>query len=132
MAKYTINFAPLTIDGEAGAVIGRQPYEQERLAELRRDFSETHVFQRDDETIIDVPVAPDQDPLGDVREEVDLARYRRLWPALFSAALVRAFYGARDILSHRPVSVVGNASSGLIRHRNLPEWLQRRTLLRFE
>lgn len=134
MSQLSINFAPLSIDGQTSVLVGRQPYEAERLSDLRAEFRATHVFHRNgrDGTIIDIPVANDALPLGNVQERIDLEQERRLWPPLLSAALLRAFGGVREILSDRPVSVVGPISRGYLLHTNLPEWLQRRTLLRFD
>lgn len=132
MARYTINFAPLSVGGEINVLIGRQPYDEDHLRELRQEFSHTHVFRRDQDTIIDVPITGDHDPLGNVQEEIDLSKDRLLLPSLFSAALLRAFNGQRDIFSDRPVSVLGDVSRGLISHPSLPTWVQKRTMLRFD
>ncbi|WP_421521875.1 argonaute/piwi family protein [Ochrobactrum quorumnocens] len=134
MAKYTINFSPVEMTGQAKVLVGRQPFDVDRLNELRDEFRETHVFRRDgiDNVIVDVPVVAGQKPIGNVQEEIDLARYPKIWPSLLSAALVRAFSGVRDILSDLPVSVVGSTLRGLIQHPELPEWIQKRTLLRFD
>lgn len=45
---------------------------------------------------------------------------------------MRAFGGVREIWSDRPVSVVSPVSHGLLVHPDAPEWIQRRTLLRFD
>jgi hypothetical protein len=134
MTKYSINFAPIEIKGDTTVLIGRQAYDRDRLDALRREFRETHVFRRDgaDNVILDVPVIAGQKPIGNIQEELDLARYQKLWPPLLSAALLRAFSGVRDIISDRPVSVVGALARGLVRHPNLPQWMQKRTLLRFD
>ncbi|WP_088347300.1 MULTISPECIES: hypothetical protein [Rhodomicrobium] len=134
MSNYTINFAPIGIQGETQVLIGRQPYAKERLETLRREFHETHVFRRDgaENSIVDIPIVIGQSPLANIREEVDLAKTPALWPPLFSAALVRAFSGNRDILFDAPVTVIGAAQRGLVKHRDLPEWIQKRTLLKFE
>jgi hypothetical protein len=134
MSKYSLNFAPISLEGDTKVLTGRQPYDPDRLAELRAEFGATHVFQRysADEVIVDVPIVPGVKPIGNIQEETDLAQDRRMWPALLSAALVRSFSGARDLMSDRPVSVVGPVERGLLRHPELPEWIQRRTLLRFD
>jgi hypothetical protein len=134
MTKYTINFAPIEIKGDTTVLIGRQPYESDRLDALRTEFRETHVFRRDsaDNVILDVPIIAGQRPIGHIREEVDLARYQKLWPPLLSAALLRTFSGVRDIISDRPLSVLGALTRSLVRHPNLPQWIQKRTLLRFD
>jgi hypothetical protein len=95
MTKYTLNFAPIEIKGDTTVLIGRQPYDSDRLDALRREFRETHVFRRDgaDNVILDVPVIAGQKPIGNIQQELDLARYQRLWPLLLSAALLRAFSG---------------------------------------
>ena len=134
MSKYLINFAPISVRGNTTVLVGRQPYDSDRLDELRHEFRETHVFRRDgvDDVIIDIPVAAGQRPIGNAQEEIDLAKYHKLLPPLLSAALIRAFHGSRDILSDRPVGVLGAVSRGLIRHPDLPEWIQKRTLLKFD
>ena len=65
-----------------------------------------------DDVILDIPVVPGEKPIGSIHEEFDLAKDRRLWPALLAAALVRSFSGVRDLLSDRPVSVVGPKQRG--------------------
>lgn len=134
MMGYTINFAPINLQGNTSIHVGRQPYDSDRLDELRREFRETHVFQRDgaDDVIIDIPIIAGQNPIGNVQEEIDLTRQYNLLPALLSAALLRAFSGVRDIISDRPVSVLGAELRGLARHPDLPGWIQKRTLLKFE
>lgn len=134
MSKYTINFAPISLQGNTTVLIGRQTYDSDRLDELRNEFRETHVFRRDgvDNVIIDIPVVTGQRPIGNVQEEIDLAKQHKLLPPLLSAALVRAFHGIRDIISDRPVGIVGAASRGLVRHVDLPEWIQKRTLVKFD
>ena len=132
MAHYGINFAQLSVSGETAILIGRQPYDEEHLRELRQEFSSTYVFRRDKDTIIDIPIVHDREPLGNLREEIDLAQDRLLLPSLFSSALLSLFSGQRQLLSDRPVSVLGNASNGMISHPALPSWIQKRTLFRFE
>ena len=134
MSKYVINFSPLGLDGNTSVLVGRQPYESGRLNELRNEFVETHVFRRDtvDDVIVDIPVVPGQKPIGNIQEEVDLRHHRRLLPPLVAAALIRTFSGSRDILSSRPVGVLGAVSRGLVKHHALPDWIQKRSLVQFE
>ena len=132
MARFALNFASLSVEGETTVLVGRQPYAEEHLRDLRKDFSLTHVFRRDRDTIIDVPISANCHPLGNLQEEIDLSEDLMLLPSLFSASLVRAFSGQRDILSDRPVGVLGEVSRGLIGHPALPHWIQKRTLLRFD
>ncbi len=134
MANYTINFAPIGLQGKTHVLIGRQPYQNERLEELRKEFWKTHVFRREraEDVIIDIPITAGQGPLGSIQEEADLAKTPWLWPPLLSAALVRAFSGNRDILFEEPVAVIGAVQRGLVKHQDLPEWIQKRTLLKFE
>lgn len=134
MSKYTINFAPLRLEGDTSVLIGRQPYEAKLLDDLRNEFRETHVFKRDgkDNVILDVPITADRSPLGNIQETVDLEKRYDLWPVLLSASLIRHFTGVRDLLSDRPVSVVGPAARGYVQHPDLPWWIQKRTLLQFD
>jgi len=134
MSQLSLNFAPLNLIGNTSVLVGRQPFDAERLTDLRAEFSGSHVFHRSgmDDTIIDIPIVKDAVPLGNVLESIDLLRERRLWPTLLSASLLRVFGGVRDIVSDRPVSVVGPVSRGYLLHHELPDWIQRRTLLRFE
>jgi hypothetical protein len=46
MGRFLLNFAPLSLRGDATVLIGRQPYDRDRLNELRAEFRDTHVFQR--------------------------------------------------------------------------------------
>lgn len=134
MSQFSLNFAPLSLSGRTSVDVGRQPYDPERLADLKAEFINTHAFHRSgvDDTIIDIPISEDAAPLGNVHEKIDLIHERRLWPVLLSAALMKAFGGAREILSDRPVSVVGPIARGYLIHKELPDWIQRRTLLRFD
>ena len=134
MGRYALNFAPLALQGSTKLLMGRQTYNSDRLNELRAEFRHTHVFHRDgkNDAILDIPIVPGASPVGNVQEETDLATDRRLWPGLLSAALVRNFNGARELMSDRPVSVVGPVQRGLLRHPDLPDWIQRRTILRFD
>lgn len=134
MPRYSLNFTPVMLEGDTKVAAGRQSYDADRLSALRAEFRDTHVFFRDgkNESILDIPIVPDREPLGNVEEQIDLNIERRLWHVLLSAALVKTFNGVRDILSDRPVSVVGSASRGLLLHPDLPDWIQRRTLLRFD
>lgn len=134
MGKFLLNFAPLSLRGDVPVLTGRQPYDRDRLNELRAEFRDTHVFQRNsrDDVILDVPITLGAKPIGNIQEEMDLTEDRRLWPALLSAALVNSFSGVRDLQSDRPVSVVGPVQRGFLRHPDLPEWIQRRTVLRFD
>lgn len=133
MSQLSLNFAPLTLVGETSVLVGRQPFDAERLAELRAEFIQSHIFHRsgNDATIMDFPIA-DATPLGNLQEKIDLSRERRFWSTLLSASLIREFGGVREIMSNRPVSVVGPANRGYLLHPELPDWLQRRTLLRFD
>ncbi len=134
MSRFSLNFAPLSVRGNTKVLMGRQPYDADRLNDLRMKFRETHVFHRSgrDNLILDVPITAGGEPVGSIKEETDLAQDRRLWPALLAAALIRSFSGIRDLLSDRPVSVVGPEQRGFLRHPDLPEWLQRRTVLCFD
>jgi len=132
MAKLTLNFAPLSLEGATTVLIGSQSYDAERLADLRSSFRTTHVFRRDGDMVLDIPVAAGAKPLGNVTQQVDLAKERKLWPGLMQATLLRVFAGQRDIYSDYPVTVIGSVSKGLIHHQSLPTWMQRRTSLQFE
>jgi hypothetical protein len=133
MATFTINFAPIEISGNSQVLAGYQPYDSDRLDSLRKEHRSTHIFRRDGPaSIIDIPIAAGNVPIGSQQQEIDLSQQKKLWPALLSAALVRAFSGLRDIYSEQPVSVVGSANRGFILHPSLPTWIQRRTLVRFD
>ncbi|WP_439602426.1 argonaute/piwi family protein [Devosia sp.] len=132
MRNLTLNFAPLSLEGETSVQVGSQPYDAERLADLRNEFRTTHVFRRDGNLVLDVPIAASATPLGNVTQEVDLAKERKLWPGLMQATLLRNFAGQRDIYSDHPVTVIGSIKKGLIQHPSLPTWMQRRTSLQFE
>jgi len=134
MTSYTLNFAPIALTGNTEILVGRQSYSSERLRELRREFSKTHVFQRlgAEDAIIDIPIVAETAPVGNVQEHIDLNRMQGLWSSLLSAALIRAFDGQREITSSWPVSVLGNVSRGLIQHPRLPPWLQKRSALEFD
>lgn len=134
MTRYAINFFPLSLTGETKVLVGRQPYEDVRLEELRSKYRETHVFRRDGKAdqIVDVPIVGGEKPIGSKREEIDLLDHQKLWRPLLSAALIRVFSGVREIISDQPVSVVGSIQRGLVYHSELPDWIQRRTLIQFD
>src|SRR5579871_1722621 len=99
MSKHTLNFAPSSLTANTTLFAGTQPFNKELLHELRREHRSTHVFQRRgrDDVIVDIPVMPGAKPIGKLEEEIDLAKAQEFLPSLISAALVRAFAGARDI-----------------------------------
>lgn len=134
MPNYTLNFAPISLTGKPTIFVGTQPYSKEALAELRQQYRDTHVFRRRgrDDVIVDIPISPSTEPLGNLQEEVNLSESKEYWPQLLSAALMRAFAGARDIISDYPVTVLGSAARGLIQHPDLPAWIERRTALQFD
>lgn len=132
MVSYSVNFSSLSVDGETNILIGRQPYDEDRLRELRKEFTHTHVFRRDRDTIIDVPIEAGLIPIGNLQEEIDLANDDMLLPSLFSASLIKAFSGLRDILEDRPISILGDVSRGMVSHPSLPTWVQKRTMIRFD
>lgn len=132
MTNLILNFAPLSLVGRTDIEVGTQAYDAERLAALREDFRETHIFRRDGDNIIDVPITAGANPLGNIVAEIDLTKERKLWPALMQATLLRVFAGQRDIFSDYPVTIIGNARKGFVRHDKLPDWIQRRTALQFE
>lgn len=132
MPKLRLNFAPLSVEGTTTVQVGSQPFDPERFAVLRSEFRSSHVFRRDGEALLDIPVVDGVKPLGNVIQDVDLAKERKLWPALMRATLVRLFAGQRDIYSDYPVTVIGSAKRGLIQHEALPLWMQRRSSLQFE
>jgi len=134
MTNYTLNFAPIELQGNTEILVGRQFYSADRLRELRREFYKTHIFQRlgAEDAIIDIPVVAGAAPIGNIQEHIDLKKTQGIWSALLSAALLRAFDGQRDIISSWPVSVLGNVSRGLVQHPKLPAWLQKRTALEFD
>lgn len=66
MESYSLNFASLSVEENEKILIGRQPYDKEHLQELRKDFSHTHIFRRDHDTIIDVPIEVGAKPLGNL------------------------------------------------------------------
>ena len=128
-----LNFAPVTLTGNTSLHIGCHPYTEDRLSDLRAEHWQTHVFKRDakDDTIIDIPVAPGAEPLSAFTMEVDLNDRWWYWRPLLSAALVRAFYGKREIARDYPVEVLGDAKRNLISHERLPDWVQQRSLVQF-
>jgi len=134
MTHLTINFAPISITGVTTAQVGRQAYNRDRLRELRREFAATHVLMRSrqGDVIIDIPVADGQKPLGNVIEELDLSQERWLWPALFEAALIRAFAGIRELLPGQGVTVLGAPVRGLLIHPRLEAAIERRHVLHFD
>jgi hypothetical protein len=134
VTQLSLNFAPLHLTGNLSIPVGRQAFNAERFADLKAEFFESHVFYRSgiDDTIIDIPISKDAAPLGNVQETIDLLKERRLWSILLSASLIRGFSGNRDISSDRPVSIVGPINRGYFLHPDLPEWVQRRTLLCFD
>lgn len=134
MSRYTLNFAPMELVGNTDILVGRQSYSADRLRDLRREFSGTHVFQRMsmEDAIVDIPVVTGAKPIGNIEEHIDLRRTQGFWSALLSAALLRAFEGQRDMTSSWPVTVLGSASRGLVHHPKLPDWIQKRTALEFD
>jgi len=93
----TINFAPISLEGNCSVLVGRQNYDKERLAQLRSDFRDTHVFRRDGaESIVDIPIMPDAVSLGHVQETIDLRQHQIFWPMLLQESLIQ-------LLGKRPI-----------------------------
>jgi|GEM_PF-5216356 len=132
MAKYSVNFYPLSIEGKTSILVGQQSYNKKRLRDLQQKFSHTHILKRNDDTIIDVPIKADSAPIRKLQKHIDLTQDRILLPSLFSAALMKIFSGSRDIVSDRPVTVLGGKSRSMISHTLLPGWIQKRTIFRFD
>ncbi|WP_291990922.1 hypothetical protein [Luteitalea sp.] len=134
MTNLTINFAPISVTGATKVLAGRQAYDRDRLRDLRRAFSATHVLtrRREGDVIVDIPVVDGHKPLGILTEELDLSQERWLWPALFEAALIRAFAGVRELLPGQGVTIIGSPARGLLIHDRLPPSIERRPVLRFD
>ena len=133
ISALMLNFAPVTLTGETKLNIGYRPYTEDRLNGLRAEFWQTHVFKRNgkDGTITEIPVAVGAEPLSDKSMEIDLKECWWYWGPLLNAALVRAFYGKREIVRDHPVEILGSAQLNHISHERLPEWVQKRSLLQF-
>lgn len=133
ISNLMLNFAPVSLSGESTLNVGYRPYEKDMLNDLRAEFAQTHVFKRDgkDNRIIEIPVAAGAEPLSDKSMEIDLKETWWYWGPLLNTALVRAFYGKREIARDYPVEVLGSAKLNYIRHERLPEWVQKRSLLQF-
>ena len=128
-----LNLAQVTLSGEMTLKVGYCPYEKDMLNDLRAEFAQTHVFKRDgqDDRIIEIPVVAGAEPLSDKSMEVDLREAWWYWAPLLNAALVRAFYGRREIARDYPVEILGSEKKNYIKHERLPDWVQKRSLLQF-
>jgi hypothetical protein len=128
-----LNFVPVTLVGESVISAGCQPFDDVLLKQLRKDYSQTHIFKRNfrNNTIIDVPVATGANPVANNTIELNLSKERKFLPDLLKAALVRAFYGKREIIRDYPVQVLGSADRNFISSSDLPSWVQKRSLLEF-
>ena len=133
ISNLMLNFAPVTLSGETILDVGYRRYDKDMLKELRAEYAQTHVFKRDGKNnrIIEIPVASGAVPLSDKCMEVDLKESWWYWAPLLNAALIRTFYGRREIVRNYPVEVLGSVDRNYIRHENLPEWVQKRSLLQF-
>ena len=131
--NLNLNFVPVEFEGNTVIDVGFRPYDSEVLKDLRRQFGNTHVFRREHEgdLILDIPVVQGAKPLSDKTMEIDLKQKYRLWSALLNAALVRAFYAKREIISDYPVQVLGSEKRNFIRSDKLPSWVQKRSLIEF-
>ena len=128
-----LNFAPVSLSGDTVIDVGYQPYEDELLIRLRNNYRGTHVFRRDydNNTIIDIPVVSGSKPLSSKIMEIDLLEEWKYWPMLLNEALIRQFDGRREIFSDYPVSVLGDLENNFIQSPNLPDWVQKRSILEF-
>ena len=133
ISNLMLNFAPVSLSGETILNVGYRRYNRNALYELRAEFAQTHVFKRDgrNNRIIEIPVAAGAVPLSDKCMEVDLKENWWYWGPLLNAALIRTFHGKREIVRDYPVEVLGSVERNYIRHNNLPEWVQMRSLLQF-
>lgn len=133
IANLCLNFASVSLSGGTVIKVGYRKYSAELLQELRDKFHETHIFRwgRQDDTIVDIPVVSDVEPLGNKVQEIDLAVAHWLWAPLLNAALIRAFAGRREIRRDYPVQILGHKSQNLISHERLPAWVLKRTQQEF-
>ncbi|MYJ95822.1 MAG: hypothetical protein F4053_09630 [Proteobacteria bacterium] len=133
ISNLMLNFAPVTLSGETILDVGYRRYDKDTLHELRAEFAQTHVFKRDSKNnrIIEIPVSAGAVPLSDKCMEVDIKENWWYWGLLLNAALIRTFHGKREIVRGYPVEVLGSVELNYIRHENLPEWVQKRSLLQF-
>lgn len=131
--NLNLNFVPVEFEGNTVIDVGFRPYDSEVLKNLRRRFGNTHVFKREHQgdLILDIPVVQGAKLLSNKTMEIDLKREYRHWPALLNAALVRAFYGKREIISDYPVQVLGSEKKNFIHGEKLPSWVQKRSLIEF-
>ncbi len=131
--SLTLNFSPVSLFGETKINVGYRPYDEEVLRALRTKFGTTHVFKREweDDTIVDIPVVDGATPLADKIVKIDLNQTRRYWAPLLNAALIRVFVGKREITSDYPVEILGSSRRNFVSHPELPDWVQKRSLLQF-
>jgi len=131
--NLNLNFSPVTLKGETVIDADFWPYDDGLLRRLRNEYGQTHIFKRQnkDNTIVGISVVDGVESLSDKVMELDLSREYRFWPDLLNAALIRAFNGKREIISDYPVQILGSEKRNFIQYKNLPEWVQKRSLLEF-
>ena len=131
--NLNLNFTPIALKGNTVIDVGYRPYDKSLLEQLRKNYGQSHIFrcERNENTIVDIPVVQGAKPLSDKTFEIDLFDEFRFWPALLNAALVRAFDKKREILDDYPVQVLGSLQTNYIKAEKLPEWVQIRQLHEF-
>ncbi|HEX3666794.1 MAG TPA: hypothetical protein VHU23_16335 [Rhizomicrobium sp.] len=131
--NLVINFAPISLEGDANVLVGVHGFNADLLKELRAAHYTTNVFfcDRKENVIFDIPVTKDAKPVANRARTIDLAKMPWLWSALLNEALLAAFAGKRDVDRDRPIQVLGRADQSLISHPALPSWIMMRTLNEF-
>jgi len=137
MTKLSPNGVRIETDANAKLEVGRQPFDQDLLQDLRRRHGRDYLFKRggaEGDEIWCVPLTPGLQPIGETVEWADPEKLPGLVSSLALEALLRLFAGLqRDVIGWRPLRVLSQQPLNLIPETSgLPPWLQRRVVLSFD
>ena len=137
MTKLSLNGVRVGTDTDARLEVGRQPFDQDLLHNLRRQHGRDYLFKRggtEGDEIWCVPLAAGLQPIGETVEWASPDELPGLVSSLALEALFRLFVRLeRDVIGWRPLRVLSQQPRNLIPESSgLPSWLQRRVVFAFD
>ncbi|HEX8091169.1 MAG TPA: Piwi domain-containing protein [Blastocatellia bacterium] len=128
--RLILNLAPIRFD-DAEVQAGIFTYEsKEQLKALRAQHNSTHIFRRDGDQIICVPVIAGAAEIGDSQQTIKLKSNLYLSATLMRNALLNYLHGiGRQILDYCPIEFIANGSGEDLLASSLPPDVIRPTWL---
>jgi acetoacetate decarboxylase len=137
MSKLALNAVSIRAGPGPTVTIGVQPFDKDRLTQLRSDGAGRYYFRKDRAgiDIVAVPLQPGLAAIGTQTRDIDLAREHWLVASLATETLLSTFVrlGRQVLRGQRPLRVISQRPANLLpEDAGLPQWLQRRLALDFE